>query len=146
MNKFVIFLLFHLFDDAFSGNQIGKFNGECGQNFNNQINRIVGGSEAVPNGWPSMVRIVFKYFFRYNGNVRFYSTFCGGTLIDNDTIITAAHCFVNYFYLDHLVIRVVPNEFHPTYASMYKVYAGVHDLKEKSDPLEVFSYTQVKQF
>lgn len=144
MTSALIILLFLIFHNAFSANQVGKFSGECGLNFNNQINRIVGGSESVPNGWPSTVRIVFKYFFRYKGNVRFNSAFCGGTLIDIDTVITAAHCFINYINIDHLVIKVVPNEFHPTYASMYKVYAGIHDIKEKSIPLEIFSYTQVK--
>ncbi|RNA02524.1 serine protease easter-like [Brachionus plicatilis] len=143
MNFLVIFSFqFFLVQHAYSTCQIGKFCGECGLNFDFQQNRIVGGSEAVPHSWPSMVRIVFKYFFTLGGKVRVYSAVCGGTLIDNDTIITAGHCFIKYIYIENLMIKVVPNKYHSTYGSMYKVYAGIHDIKEKSIPLEVFSFTQ----
>lgn len=144
MNLLIIFL-FSLVQISCSTCNIGKLCGECGMNFDNQNNRIVGGSEAIPHSWPSTVRIIFKYFFSFRGKIRSYSAVCAGTLIDNDTIITAGHCFLKYIYIENLIYRVVPNKFHPTYASMYTVYAGVHDINEKSIPLQVFSFTQVEK-
>jgi len=52
-----------------------------------QNNRIVGGSEARQGAWPWAVIL---------GRKRLGSGFqvmCGGTLVDEDTIVTAAHCF-----------------------------------------------------
>src|ERR671913_807537 len=52
---------------------------------------IVGGT-AVPNGkCPFMVALLDK---RRPGDV-FDKLFCGGTLIDKDSVLTAAHCLVN---------------------------------------------------
>jgi len=45
------------------------------------LTRIVGGREAVPNSWPWLVSL------QYHG-----SHFCGGTLIDEYHVLTAAHC------------------------------------------------------
>ncbi len=53
--------------------------------------RIVGGT-AVPNGkYPFMVALLDK---RRAGDA-FDELFCGGTLIDKDSVLTAAHCLVN---------------------------------------------------
>ena len=50
--------------------------------------RIVGGT-AVPNGnYPFMVALLDK---RKPGGT-FQEQFCGGTLIDKDSVLTAAHC------------------------------------------------------
>src|ERR687897_1857458 len=52
---------------------------------------IVGGS-AVPNGkYPFMAALLDK---RRPGDA-FDELFCGGTLIDKDSVLTAAHCLVN---------------------------------------------------
>jgi secreted trypsin-like serine protease len=52
---------------------------------------IVGGT-AVPNGkYPFMAALLDK---RRPGDA-FDELFCGGTLIDKDTVLTAAHCLVN---------------------------------------------------
>jgi secreted trypsin-like serine protease len=52
---------------------------------------IVGGT-AVPNGkYPFMVALLDK---RRPGDA-FDEQFCGGTLIDKDSVLTAAHCLVN---------------------------------------------------
>ena len=50
-------------------------------------NRIVGGIEANRNSWPWIVRL----------NVQIDNSFylCGGTIIDDQTILTAAHCCEN---------------------------------------------------
>jgi secreted trypsin-like serine protease len=53
--------------------------------------RIVGGT-AVPNGkYPFMAALLDK---RRPGDA-FDELFCGGTLIDKDSVLTAAHCLVN---------------------------------------------------
>jgi secreted trypsin-like serine protease len=53
--------------------------------------RIVGGT-AVPNGkYPFMAALLDK---RRAGDA-FDELFCGGTLIDKDSVLTAAHCLVN---------------------------------------------------
>ncbi|XP_012215618.1 transmembrane protease serine 9-like [Linepithema humile] len=52
---------------------------ECG--LFNQENRIVGGRPTIPNRYPWVARIV------YDG--RFH---CGASLLNNDYVITAAHC------------------------------------------------------
>jgi secreted trypsin-like serine protease len=55
----------------------------------NQPSKIIGG-KAVPNGkYPFMVALLDK---RRPGNA-FQEQFCGGTLIDKDRVLTAAHCF-----------------------------------------------------
>jgi secreted trypsin-like serine protease len=55
----------------------------------NQSTKITGG-KAVPNGkYPFMVALLDK---RTPGNA-FQEQFCGGTLIDKDSVLTAAHCF-----------------------------------------------------
>ena len=48
---------------------------------------IVGGSEAAPGAWPWQVALVYAYYESdYSGQ------FCGGTLIDPQWVLTAAHC------------------------------------------------------
>jgi len=46
-------------------------------------NRIVGGIEAKPHSWPWMVKM--------------YGVGCGGTLIDRQWVLSAAHCFQSIF-------------------------------------------------
>ncbi|XP_058447265.1 putative serine protease 29 [Malaya genurostris] len=60
----------------------GSFNVGCGmKNGNPDTERIVGGHNADPNEWP-WIAALFN-----NGR-----QFCGGSLIDNIHILTAAHC------------------------------------------------------
>lgn len=54
---------------------------ECGQRHFRDSGKIVGGEEAIEGDWKWMT------ILRNNG--RF---FCGGSLINNGWIITAAHC------------------------------------------------------
>lgn len=42
--------------------------------------RIIGGKDVVPYSWPWIVNIAFDNFL------------CGGTIVDDETIISAAHC------------------------------------------------------
>ncbi|CBY13096.1 unnamed protein product [Oikopleura dioica] len=61
------------------------------------VDRIIGGIEAVPHSWPWAVRI----YFGFAG--------CGGTIVDGQTIVTAAHCCRGY-QLRPEKIRVVVGE------------------------------------
>ena len=140
-----IFCFIFILQQVFSLCKIGKFCGECGKYFDDKTQRIVGGQETKPNSWPSMVLITFSYqFYLYKLRGK-YSARCGGTLIDNDTIVTAAHCFITRIKLSNNdIIIVKPNKYFPTYESMYKVYMEAHDIQNESViPLEINSFTQV---
>lgn len=91
---------------------------------------------SVPYSWPSVVLIVFKYKLDLTINNQtkayFLESFCGGTLIDEDTVVTAGHCFVteyqfmteNQSFYNGLI---QPNSYYPTMASMYTIYFGIHN-------------------
>ena len=68
-----------------------QVNGACGitENFGSRLvgsesNKIVNGSVAQRGAWPWIVRMSFRF---QNG-----SGLCGGSIIDNEWILTAAHC------------------------------------------------------
>ncbi|RMZ99679.1 trypsin I-P1-like [Brachionus plicatilis] len=113
---------------------------ECGVSNAVPNIRIVGGIEAVPNSWPSMALIIFDYmdfFLAKPTQIR-----CGGTVINKDSILTAAHCFITTLTLSNgLNFKVKPNFFYPTYESMYSVYLGVHSIFGHSSFYEIKSFT-----
>lgn len=49
--------------------------------------KIIGGSNAKSSDWPWFVSLGFK---RFKGGS--YSTLCGGSVLEKNTVITAAHC------------------------------------------------------
>jgi hypothetical protein len=157
-------------DYGFAGN--GKdYCDECGLTYthmnarylkvdnNNFTSRIVGGSVALDESWPSTVLIAMNYKadvnisylsrqLNYNNDqdeskITVEATFiCSGTLINRKTVLTAAHCIIRNF--EHLygdsthVIEVKTNKYYPTLASMYKVYVGINDrtvIKKNSDDI-----------
>ena len=54
----------------------------CGQRPLASQNRIVNGKEAVPGDWGWQVSLTLSEFH-----------FCGGVLINEQWVLTAAHCF-----------------------------------------------------
>merc|ERR1711971_1476014 len=64
---------------------VAPIQGNCGTNANN---RIVGGTESRQGDWPWAVVLGTKNTFSNRFSVQ-----CGGTLLDQTTVLTAAHCF-----------------------------------------------------
>jgi V8-like Glu-specific endopeptidase len=59
------------------------------------------------------------------------STKCGGTLINRNTILSAAHCIpstVSFSYNGQTYqTQVQVSSYHPTIQSMFKIYLGVYN-------------------
>ena len=98
---------------------------ECGHVTFNENVRIVGGIPAVPFSWPAQVLISIKVTgYAYYGYYQYSYTdtfMCGGTIIDQQTILTAAHCIITTipgYFFDY----DVPDPFDPSH---YTVYAGL---------------------
>lgn len=122
----------------------GKIDGrciECGKVFSPF--KIIGGQDVSINNWPSIAYVLFKYYFIHNG-LRYTATVtCGGTLVNTDTVITAAHCYSKFVYLeDGSVISVIPNSWNPTYESMYTIYFGLHNRQNISGS----QFSSIKSF
>merc|ERR1712152_130806 len=84
---------------------------ECGIEGPPSKDRIVGGFEAEPNQWPWQVALFIDNAW-----------FCGGALISENYVLTAAHCADGASYFDDM--------------------AGAHNARESSEPnrVEVTSY------
>jgi len=81
------------------------------------IPRIVGGNEATPHSWPWQVALLVD-----NG-------FCGGSLIDSNWIMTAAHCFNK----DTLAADL----------AKISVILGAHNLREDEASRRICNVSQV---
>lgn len=53
--------------------------------------RIVGGVEAIPHSWPWIINMQFGAFV------------CAGTIVDDQTVVTAAHCCDGYHRRPHYI-------------------------------------------
>lgn len=51
---------------------------------------IVGGQEAIPGAWPWQVALILA------GGDLFLHQYCGGSLIDEEWVLTAAHCTADF--------------------------------------------------
>ena len=83
-----------------------------------------------------MVYIIWNYKGTFNlpsgASVTYtFKSTCGGTLIDRQTVLTAAHCIPTQVDFSNggtaYTGSVHTNSFYPTFGSMYTVYLGLHD-------------------
>jgi hypothetical protein len=82
--------------------------------------RIIGGETAIQNSWPFLVSI------RITLNKSEHH--CGGSLITDQFILTAAHCLLPYFK-----IARARNMSFSDINTLFEVYVGIHD--HDSSPL-----------
>lgn len=107
------------------------FNKVCGKTSNPSNVKIVGGVEANDHSWPAEVYIYMNFKGTYqidDKNVTIIqSSSCGGTLIDEFTVLTAAHCMGSSFTYDSgngvYLATVDPLDF-----TQYAVFVGAHDI------------------
>ena len=57
--------------------------GKCGMRVD-QPTRVVNGEDAEPNSWPWQISLHYRH----------YGHICGGSLIDDEWVLTAAHCVI----------------------------------------------------
>jgi secreted trypsin-like serine protease len=88
MNKyFILCILFNLFYCCFTSYAIASEGGTSGSMLLPITPKIVGGATALPGSWPWMVALI-----RSDSLGNYYGQFCGGTLVAESWVITAAHC------------------------------------------------------
>ena len=71
------------------------------QGLNGVAPRIIGGSNANPSAYPWAAALI-----RANSSNAFNGQFCGGTLIDDRWILTAAHCVDSFMSADEIEVAV----------------------------------------
>ncbi len=81
----------------------------------NKNNRIVGGVEAQPNSWPWAV-VIYQITYSNDFSAPKTKFICGGTIISEKYILTAAHCIIRQTEV------LGPKNF--------KIQIGAHDLKK----------------
>jgi len=96
--------------------------------------RIVGGYEAVPGSWPWQAYLIYDGYFT-----------CGGTLISDQWVLSAGHCF--FGGEDPKDWTIVLGEFDDSVVEGYEVYNGVEKviIHPQYDDVDTdFDFTLVK--
>ena len=98
--------------------------------YNTTLERIIGGKEVVSHiPWQVSIQQI------ESGT---WSHFCGGTILNQYTILSAAHCFYEDYYRKGVEGQYMAR-FNP---KNYRIVAGTHDLtNSQSTHLQVL-YTQ----
>jgi hypothetical protein len=103
--------------------------------------RIVGGLISQPHSWPAAIwlKFVFNKWVFLNDTLQWnlvkFNASCGGTLINQNTVLTAAHCIVTSFnfQVNHVTYTQLV-DMNPQY---YYVYMGFQNVTNSSEPLGV---------
>ena len=123
-----------------------KLISECGVRYVEPNIKIIGGVVSNAYSWPAHALVIQTYKRRYKfpDNKQFDITVqfqCGGTLISQYSILSAAHCKSSQFtYTYSSVTYTIPIEFntnYPTWESMYKIYVGIQSRSALNTPFQV---------
>ncbi|XP_045177308.2 chymotrypsin-like protease CTRL-1 [Mercenaria mercenaria] len=85
------------------------------------IQKIVGGSFSIPAHWPWQASI------QYFGTDGYWHHFCGGSLVNNIWVVTAAHCVCK---LEDYIIRVVLGD--------YRLSTRTNNREQMIDPSRIW--------
>lgn len=121
---------------------------ECGISYvKPNLHRVVGGKDSLVSSWPFAVYIVQSYRGKYEikGTDRIinYSWICGGTILNQRTILTAAHCIQDNFFQyedeqgDFYTLEIKWNQWYSNVESTLRVYAGIHDTRKINNSIKL---------